>query len=224
MHFSSTSTNFSLSFDDGGIWLVCDCQTEVAYSDGKPALIRNKFPLHDNFYAARGDSPMLRYGTKWGYRLTDADHVDRYSARLTGGTIFTVPVRLDSGRWANASMCLDFFLTNSLGVLMCNELLVDSTDPETPQALTVSVQIAKPLRQRGHAQSLANLRQQHGALASQPDWALHWPRRPAASQQHRPETFTTRTTTAFSKENGTATLGTRPRTAVSTLMAISTVP
>lgn len=101
MHFSSTSRNISLDLNGGRVWIA------------------QRYPLHDVFHVAR-DSPRLRYN--WseyqGYALTDWDYFDRNSVTLIGGTIFKARVKATMGDWADAVICLDFFLSNELGMLV----------------------------------------------------------------------------------------------------------
>ncbi|KAK4149416.1 hypothetical protein C8A00DRAFT_37985 [Chaetomidium leptoderma] len=67
------------------------------------------------------DTPKLRYN--WdgyqGYDLRDSNHLDTNSVKLVGGSILKARVRASSGGWTDTSMCLDFFLTNELGMLVC---------------------------------------------------------------------------------------------------------
>ncbi|KAK3897219.1 hypothetical protein C8A05DRAFT_39233 [Staphylotrichum tortipilum] len=118
MHYSSTSENFGLNPNDG-FWLLCDCQSILADEDGNKQLIPNKFGLHEWFSVTRDGQ--LRYGRNNGFNLLDENHVDRCNASLFGGSILTVPVKGHSGDWVNVRMCLDFFLTNEMGLVMCSE-------------------------------------------------------------------------------------------------------
>jgi hypothetical protein len=127
MHFSSTSSNFDLNPNDG-FWLLCDCQQKIG---DNTALVPNKFPLHEYFSVTRDGK--LRYGLNEGFNLMDADHVDRWNATLFGGSILTVPIKGDSGDWVNVSTCLDFFLTNVLGLLLGSEPFAN---PEVPSSKT----------------------------------------------------------------------------------------
>lgn len=123
MHFSSTSRNIYLSLD-GGVWLCCECQVAgIADFDGNVGYSTNRFPLHNYFHVAY-DSPKLRYGRDGGYALTDHSHLDISNVSLIGGTILKARVKSISGTWADASMCLDFFLTNDFGTLTCSEPFV----------------------------------------------------------------------------------------------------
>jgi hypothetical protein len=124
MHFSSTSRNIHLDLD-GGFWLCCESQSVFPEENGDPRWISHKFPLHDYFHVASDIIPTLRYGGE-GYALTDPDHLDRNNVVLIGGTILRVRVKSKLGRWMDTSMCLDFFLTNMAGMLVCSAPYVAS--------------------------------------------------------------------------------------------------
>ncbi len=124
MHFSSTSKNIHLDLD-GGFWLCCEIQSALPDMDGEPRWNRARFPLHDHFSVLSDTVSTLRYGGS-GYSLLDPNHLDRDHVVLTGGTILRARVKSTLGHWMDTSMCLDFFLTNMGGMLVCSEPYVAS--------------------------------------------------------------------------------------------------